>query len=151
MPDHLGSRMPPSFVQKHLFVQGGAFRRNWEFKQEGIKWRHFFILNKFPEIDDKLLIVTATTKVEKTIRKFGPAVVVVRPSEYPSLEQESAINCAMPEEKAKQEILDDIQRGHIHVHEPMPESVLKKILRAVETVTTITPKNKTLILGRIET
>jgi len=150
MPDRLGSRMPPDFVQKHLMVQGGAFRRNWEFKNEGTKWRYFFILNKSPVEDDRLLIVTATTKVQKTVRLFGPAVVVVNPREYASLEQESAINPAMPQEKTKQEIIDAITRRAIHVIVPLPESVLARVLKAVETVTTITPKNKVLILGQVD-
>ena len=150
MPDRLGSRMPPELVQQHLLVQGGAFRRDWEFKNEGAKWRYFFILNKSPVADDRLLVVTATTKVQKTVRLFGSAVVVVNPREYDSLEQESAVNCAMPEEKTKQEIMDAITRGDIHVIVPLPESILVRILKAVETVTTITPKNKALILGQVD-
>jgi len=150
MPDRLGSRMPPELVQKHLLVQGGAFRRNWEFRNEGIKWRYFFILNKFPAADDRLLIVTASTKVQKNVRLFGPAVIVVNSKEYDSLEQESAINCAMPEEKDKQEIIDAITNGDIHVISPLPESVLARILKVVETVSTITPKNKALILGQVD-
>ena len=147
MPDRLGSRMPPELVQRHLFVQGGAFRRDWQFADEGVKWRYFFILNKSPATDDKLLIVTATTKVGKTVRRFGRAAVVVNPKEYDSLEKESAINCAMPEEKTKKEIMDAITRGNIIVISPLPQSVTARILKAVETVTTISPKNKALILG----
>jgi len=142
--------MPPGLVQKHLMVQGGAFRRKWEFKNEGNKWRYFFILNKSPLTDDKLLIVTATTKVQKTLRLFSLAVVVVSPNEYGSLEQESAINCAMPEERSKKELLDAINAGEIHVMTPLPDSVLARVLKAVETATTITPKSKALILGEVD-
>ena len=146
MPDRLGSRMPPDLVQKHLLVQGGAFRQDWQFTNEGVKGRFFFILNKSPATDDRLLIVTATTKVERTVRRFGPATVVVDPREYDSLEQESAINCALPAERTKRTVLDAIDRGEINVVSPLPASVMGRILKAVEKATTITPANKALIL-----
>ena len=150
MPDRLGSRMPPELVEKHLWVQGGAFRRDWQFKSEGVKWRYFFILNKAPRQDDVLLVVTATTQIEKTVQRFGPAVVVVNPDEYGSLERASAINCAMPYEKGKEELVEAIRQGQIFVMSPLPDSVLQRVLKAVETATTISPKQKALILGDID-
>jgi len=139
--------MPPELIKKYLWVQGGAFRRHWEYHDEGAKWRFFFLLNKAPADDDDLLIVTATTKTEKLLRRFGLAVVVVDPREYPALERQSAINCALPEKKSTAELRAAIENHQISVVSPLPRSVLDRVLQAVERATTIPPNDKALILG----
>ena len=148
MEDRLGHRMPPNLVKGIVLVPGGAFRRHWEYGAEGKKWRYFFILNRAPETDDHLVIVTATTQIEKAFKCFcHKALVTVDPKEYPSLERRSVINCSLPEEKTKEELIRAIERGEVCCLAPLPDSILAKVRKAIETATTVTPRLKRLVLG----
>ncbi len=148
MGDRLSKYLPPNVVKQCIFVQGGAFRRKWEYGGEGQKWRYFFVLNKSPQDDDHLILVTCTTKVRKTFKKFCcTSLVRVTRAEYDSLEKESVINCSLPEMKPRDYILAAIEKGEVTVLSPLPEDVMKRILKAVETASTISPKVKRLVLG----
>ena len=94
MMEHLLDSFPPERIKKAIFISGGAFRTEHEFKSEGGKKRFFFILNKCPEKDDRLVIVYATTQIKKR-KKHRPSEVLleISPSEYSPLRKNSIIDC----------------------------------------------------------
>lgn len=68
---------PPDFIAEQVIVPGGAFRARVQFRDEGMKERYLFVLNKSPQSDDDLVIATATTQIDRRIRHRGSNVVVV--------------------------------------------------------------------------
>jgi len=140
---------PPEIVEKNTIVSGGAYRQLKQYSSDtNPKLRFFFILNQTPETDDELIIVTATTKIEKTVRKFfHGGLVFVNPEEYDSLPEPSVLNCNLAIGKTKATLLEEIARGQVRCIAPMPESVLQRCRTAIAAVPTVSDKHKRLVLG----
>ena len=84
--------LPPEIVAKQIVVSGGAYRKYHKYGTEtkGSKYRFFFILNKTPENDEKLIIVTSTTQITKRCKeRFHKVLVRIGPDEYNSFDEDS--------------------------------------------------------------
>lgn len=91
--------LPPQVLRK-ILKPGSAFLFVEESFQ-GAKPHFFIVLNHHPQMDERLLMVNATTKIEK--RRFlvnligaPETLVVVKPHECAFLKQESAFDCNYP-------------------------------------------------------
>ena len=148
MTEHLLNSFPPDRIQKAILVPGGAFRRKHEYRDEGQKKRFFFILNESPEKDDRLILVTATTKIqERRQRRTGEVLVEITPHEYCPLESNSVIDCESCLVQRKDLIEGQIRRHEIEPLQPVPQAILKRLWRAVSFSKTLAPVDKRLVLG----
>ncbi len=133
---------------ENILVPGGAFLMLHEFTNEGRKRRFFFILNREPQRDSVLLLVTATSNICGRLRHRGEGpVVIVSPGEYPPLPLRSAIDCASAEERRRSELFAWATRPDFAVLDPLPRAVLCRLRQAVAVAKTLTPTQKELVLG----
>lgn len=148
----LGDSMPPEIKEACTLVAGGAYRQEHQFREgEKVKPRFFFIINKLPDNDDTLIIVTATTKIKKHVARWPRNVlVIVEPSEYDEFTKKSLINCSLAMKRPKAELIQEIRQNKAGPLARLPEAVLEKIRKAVAVATTLSPKDKRLVLGAEE-
>ena len=142
-------KLPPKIIEKFTLVPGGAYRRIYKrYGTKPPKKRYLFILNKSPQDDDVLITVTATTQITKTVRhSYVKALVFVKPEEYSVLEEESVINCTLPGEGSKADLLKAIQNEEVEPLAPLPNSILERCQEAIKATPTASPKIKRLVLG----
>jgi hypothetical protein len=154
MVESLRNSFPPEFISKQILVSGGAFRKHHEFRNEGEKKRFFFVLNKNPEQDDVILLVTASTKIKELKLKYKdrPDVLVeISPSEYQPLEQPSIVNCEAARAYLKSHIQQFIDNGEIDPLQPLPPKIVEKLHNAIAKCKVIPPEDKRLVLGEEKT
>ena len=142
--------LPPEIVAKQIIVSGGAYRKVHEYGTEtkGPQRRYFFILNKNPENDKDLIVVTST--LQKTSRRkarYYKVLVTVGPNEYNSLPEESLIDCNSAEKISKSDIVNWIKDQKITPLPPLPNSVLNRLRDAIKHSSTLNTKEKRLVLG----
>lgn len=58
-------------VLRTLLVPGGAFQASYEFLDEGVKSRLFVVANRSPATDEKIILFSTTTQIEKRRRHHG--------------------------------------------------------------------------------
>ncbi len=142
--------LPPEIVEKQIIVSGGAYRKLHEYGTEtkGPKHRYFFILNKNPDNDKDLIVVTSTTQITSRYKaRYHKVLVRIGPKEYDSLPEESLIDCDSAEKKSKSDIINWIRNQKITPLPPLPDSVLNQLREAIKHASTLNIKGKRLVLG----
>jgi len=142
--------LPPEIVEKQIIVSGGAYRKLHEYGTEtkGPKRRYFFILNKNPDNDKDLIVVSSTTQITSRYKaRYHKVLVRIGPKEYDSLPEESLIDCDSAEKVSKSDIVDWIRKQKITPLPPLPDSVLNQLRNAIKHASTLNAKGKRLVLG----
>jgi len=149
--DRLGNYIPPHVIKERIFVSGGAFLKVHQFGKEQPKKRMFFILNKNPKKDDRVIIVNPTTQIEKRKKYRSSEVLVeIKPDEYQPMKEDSIVDCESYNIWNKQELENKIGAGEIELLQQLPESLLKRLRIAVSKSKTLAPVDKRLVLGEEE-
>ncbi len=96
---------------------------------------YFIVLNKNPRAEEFLMLVCASSQVDKRkrIAKFlrfpEKTLVVVSPSEYPIFKKESVIDCNRVFEKTIQSLIDKLEKKQLKPCEKlMPKEIIQKLL-----------------------
>ena len=142
--------LPPEIDAKRVIVPGGAYRKlhGYGTEDKGPKPRFFFILNKIPENDKDLIIVTSTTQISSRYKaRYYKVLVRVSPNEYNSLPEESLIDCNSAEKIPKSNIVNWIKDQKITPLPPLPDSVLNRLRDAIKHSSNLNTKEKRLVLG----
>lgn len=148
--DWLRMELPKSIqIDAILNTTGGAFRA--VLPEENEKYRYFFIVSKDPANNNEILMVTATTQKETQLKKF-PAEVLVNldKKDYPSLREDSIINCERARVKNKQLLRKSLEnadnQGEYEFLTPLSEPIIKKICTAIAKCKTLPPIDKALAI-----
>ena len=146
--------LPPEIITKQVIVSGGAYRKVHEYGTEtkGPKYRFFFILNKNPENDKDLIVVTTTTQILRRRKaRFHKVLVTISPNEYNSLPEESLIDCNSAEKISKSDIVNWIRDQKITPLSSLPNSALNRLRDAIKYASILTQKEKQLVIGEEKT
>jgi len=142
-----GEGLPPDVIAQKILVPGGAFRMRHEFHSEGEKNRFFFVLNKNPQIDNVILLVTATSKIKEHKAKWPPNVLVeIGPFEYQELEVLSIVNCETARAFQKKDVQRWVSERKIVPLRPLPKAVLARLRTAIAQCKVLAPVDKQLVL-----
>jgi len=132
-------------------VSGGAFRKAYQFASEREKDRFFFILNGIPLEDRHLVIVTATTQINKRTRVRRSEVLVrLDVSDYDSLEEPSVIDCESKIVWDREFLLAEIDAHRVQPLKQLPAQIMAEIRMAVRVCKTWSADEKRLVLGEEE-
>lgn len=111
------------------------------FVEESIssKGPHFFVvLNRNPRTEECLILVCASSQVEKRkniAEKLGfppETLVSISPVEYPLFTKLTIIDCNRAFEKTSQSLVDKLQSGKLRVcTEIMPENIIQALIRGI--------------------
>jgi len=141
--------LPPKIINQYIFVSGGGYRGYKQYPHDkSPKKRFFFILNQFPEKDDKIVIVTSTSQVQKTVRlHYCKTYVIIEPHEYSPFMVTSAINCGFADIRSKVEIERDLRNKEIEIIKPLPNYILNKCKESIRQSPTTTNEISRLVFG----
>lgn len=108
------------------------------FEEEGLSSsepHYFIVLNKNPRSEEFLILVCASSQVDKRkrIAKFlrfpEKTLVVVFPSEYPTFKKESVIDCNRIFEKTIQSLIDKLEKRQLKPCENIiPKEIIQKLI-----------------------
>ena len=96
---------------------------------------YFVVLNKNPRTEEILILVCASSQVEKRrqmaqILGFSPeTLVVISPSEYTLFTKETVIDCNRAFERTAQSLIDKLEQGKLKVcTELMPKDIVRRLV-----------------------
>ena len=99
---------------------------------------YFIVLNKNPRTEEILILVCASSQVEKRqqiAQKLGfsnETLVVVSPSDYSLFIKDTIIDCNNAFEKTAQSLIDKLEEGKLGVcTELMPTEIVQKLIKGV--------------------
>ncbi|GEM_PF-550277 len=99
---------------------------------------YFVVLNQSPRTEDLLILVCASSQVEKrkeVIKKlqFPPETLVfISPEEYPIFTKDTVIDCNRAFEKSPQSLVDKLEKGKLKVcADVMPDYIVDKLLKGI--------------------
>ncbi|MDD5341800.1 MAG: hypothetical protein PHI73_00465 [Patescibacteria group bacterium] len=111
------------------------------FEEEQLKStepHYFIVLNKNPRSDEFLILVCASSQVEKRksiIRRLklpSKTLVIVKPAQYSIFCLDTVIDCNSVFEKTSQYLIDKLQQCKLKVcSEAMPEEIIKQLIEGV--------------------
>lgn len=113
---------------------------------------YFVVLNKCPKTEELLILVCASSQVEKRkdiVRRLkfsAETLVIISPSEYALFTKETVIDCNRAFEKTAQSLIDKLEQGKLKAcTKLMPENIVHKLIGGVIASTQIAEKIKILL------
>ncbi len=126
------------------------------FEEEGFpsdEPHYFIVLNKNPRIEEFLILVCASSQVDKRkrIAKFlrfpEKTLVMVSPSEYPTFRKESVIDCNRIFEKTIQSLIDKLRKKQLKPCEKlMPNEIIQKLISGTLASNQVSEKVRKMLL-----
>ena len=99
---------------------------------------YFIVVNKNPKTDQVLLLVCASSQVEKrkdAIKKLNFAeetLALVSPKECPCFNKNTAIDCNTIWEKTSQSVIEKLSNGELRVcPDEIPSEIVEKLVKGV--------------------
>lgn len=115
---------------------------------------YFVVLNRNPRTEEFLILVCASSQVEKRkqiIQRLGFAqetLVFVSPSEYSIFTKDTVIDCNRVFEKTAQTLIEKLEQNELKVcAEIMPDTILRKLAKGISASTQVSEKIKRMLSG----
>ncbi len=115
---------------------------------------YFIVLNRNPRTEEFLILVSASSQVDKSkrIAKYlrfpEKTLVVVSPSEYPTFKKESVINCNSIFEKTTQSLIDKLEKKQLKLCERlMPKEIIEKLIGGTLASDQVSERVRKMLLG----
>ena len=115
---------------------------------------YFVVLNKEPHTEEFLILVCASSQVEKrqqTIQKLGflrETLVFVSSSEYSLFTKDTVIDCNRVFEKTARSLIEKLEQNQLKVcPEVMSELIVQKLIRGIAASTQVSGKIKKMLAG----
>jgi len=128
----------PACIQILASIRTGSV---YYFEEESFPSRephYFIVLNKNPRTDSLLILVCASSQVEKRkeIAKrlgFSPeTLVVISPSDFSLFKKQTIIDCNRALEKTSQSLIEKLEQGKLKIcTELVPSSIVEKLIKGV--------------------
>lgn len=150
--DKLGEHFPDELLERSVFVEGGAFlKKKHQFRTEPPKPRLFFILNKKPKTDNRIITVHATTKIESRKKVRAAEVLVeIGPGDYDQIRENSIVDCESHITWHKTTLKKEIKSRNIMPLDVVPVVLLERLRRAIGFSKTLASIDKRLIIPEDE-
>jgi len=150
MTDHLGDYLEPEFLENKIYSSKAFLHKSYQFKNEESKQRRFFILNQLPQEDDRIIIVNATTKIQRRekARRRQPKVLVRIPAgtrDY--IPEDSIIDCESYAIWHKNKFKGMVKNGQIELLAPLPSEIMDKLYKAISHSRTISDLDSRLVFS----
>ena len=113
---------------------------------------YFVVLNQNPRTEEFLILVCASSQVEKRkqiAQRLGfpsETQVIISPSEYPLFSKDTIIDCNRVFEKTSQTLIEKLEQNKLKVcTEMMPDGILQKLIGGVLASSQISGKIKQML------
>lgn len=142
--------IPPEVKLKGS-IQPGSVYYFPEEKFSSSNSHYFVVLNIDPLSDEVLLLVCASSQVEKvkeycaSLQLSKKTLVIVSPEEYECFTKKTIFNCNDLKIKTIQQLVDKLKRGKLVLKAEMDETLVKKLRKAALRSPIITNKHKKML------
>lgn len=113
---------------------------------------YFVVLNKNPHTEEVLVLVCASSQVDKrkqVIQRLGfplETLVFVSPTEYPLFTKDTVIDCNRAYEKTPQSLIEKLEQGKLKVcTEIMADAIVQQFLAGVMVSPQVTERVKQIL------
>lgn len=113
---------------------------------------YFVVLNKDPRTEEFLILVCASSQIEKRrhiAQKLGfpqETLVFVSPAHYKIFRKDTVIDCNRVFEKTSLFLIEKLEQGKLRVcREMMPETIIKNLIQGVLASNQISEKIKRIL------
>jgi len=127
------------------------------FQEEGLSSNephYFIVLNRNPRTEEFLILVCASSQVDKRkriVRFLGfpqKTLVIVSPSEYPTFKKESVIDCNSVFERTTQSLIDKLEKKQLKLCERlMPKEIIEKLISGTLASDQVSERVRKMLLG----
>lgn len=113
--------------------------------------RFFIVMNVNPKTDEILVLVTITKKIDKVkefIKRICEAtdtLVDITISDFPSLSQNSVVNCNNVYSMSLEELINKIENGGKIFRHKLPKTVIDALIRGMMQSNQISPEVKGML------
>jgi hypothetical protein len=128
----------PARVRILASIQIGSVYYFQEEQVQSTEPHYFVVLNKNPRSEDFLILVCASSQVEKRkqiIQKLGfppETLVFISPKEFPLFTKETVVDCNRAFEKTAQLLINKLEQGKLGVcTEIMPIEIVRKLVKGI--------------------
>ena len=115
---------------------------------------YFIVLNRNPRTEDFLMLVCASSQVDKRkriARSLGfpkETLVVIPMSEYPTFKKESVIDCNRIFEKTIQSLIEKMENNQLKICEKlMPKEIVERIISGTLASDQVSERIRKMLLG----
>ncbi len=115
---------------------------------------YFIVLNKNPRTDEILILVCASSQVEKRrqiIKKLDfpeETLVAVSPSEYQLFTKETVVDCNRVFEKSAQSLIEKLEQNELKpCRESMSEEIIQRLIKGVSASNQVSGNVKKMLPG----
>lgn len=143
----------PAHVRILAAIQTGSVYYFREEAPSSAESHYFVVLNKDPRNEEVLVLVCASSQIDKRrriIEKLGfPAetLICISPSEYPLFTKDTVIDCNRAFEKTCQSLIAKLELGKLKTcTELMPPEIVRKLIRGIRISTQVAEKIKKVLL-----
>ena len=113
---------------------------------------YFVVLNNNPRTEEFLILVCASSQIEKRqriIQKLGfpqETLVFISPTHYQIFKKDTVIDCNSVFEKTSSFLIEKLEQGKLKVcREVMPETIIKNLVQGVLASNQISEKVKRML------
>jgi hypothetical protein len=141
--------LPPQVIRK-ILKPGSVFYFAHQ-ESTGDEPHYFVILNKDPQTDELLILVNATTKIEKRrsyISRNGlpdGTLVVLKPEDAPFLKKESAFDCNYPRMIPVGDLVEKFRTKELKLRGEADATIVEQLRNAVLISPLVDEKTKDVI------
>lgn len=142
----------PAEIRITASLQSGSVYYFEEERLTSTEPHYFVVLNKNPHKEEFLVLVVASSQVEKRkriARNLGfpeETLVVITPQEYSTFRVETVIDCNSVFEKSIQSLVDKLNSNQLKIcTDPIPDDIVQKLIAGVLTSTQVTMEVQALL------
>ena len=142
----------PAHVHILATIRAGAIYYFKEEKLTSSEPHYFVVLNKNPRTEEVLILVCASSQVEKRshiVQKLGfktETLVFVSPDECSLFSKTTVIDCNTVFEKTSQSLINKLQQEKLKIcTETMPVAIVEKLIKGVLISSQVSEKTKRLL------
>ncbi|MFH1370503.1 MAG: hypothetical protein ABII09_04375 [Planctomycetota bacterium] len=138
--------LPDKLKIHGILTQGGAFKA--KLPKDSYP-RYYFILNRNPEADEKMVLLSSTTKFEEHRNCDGGNDVHIPLSrqDYDRFTQNCLVCCNRPQIVAKKTLEERLASQRYELLPALPAAVTARILRGIAKSNVVDTNVKKMVLG----
>lgn len=128
----------PARIRIEAGIKTGSVYYFGEEQLSSLEPHYFIILNKNPRTDEFLILVCASSQVEKRkqiIKRLGfpqETLVFISPSEYPIFTKKTVVDCNRVFEKTIDSLVGKLEQGKLGVcTEVIEDQIVNKLIQGV--------------------
>jgi hypothetical protein len=139
--------LPDELKIRAILTQGGAFKAKLPTDSYP---RYYFILNRNPETDKELVLLSSTTQFDEHRNcKGGDDVhVPLSKRDYSDFTQDCLVCCDRPKCRPKKMLEQILKSQKWQLLAPLPKEILTRMIRGIARSNVVTPREKEMVIGK---